>query len=256
MNIEYIAQFFHKPDRIIQKHNHACYELVYFRNGTGETVVDDGRTLIYSSNTYVIYPPFVYHTETHETDTHVLCVGFRLDTDSVIIPESGIYTDGNSRILTLISQIFIEIEKKKPYSDLFSEACLMQILVMHQRNNGDIKTTNLQLKYIIKFINENFMQDIRLDTLAEMSGYSYDYFRHLFTKEIGISPKNYIIDKRIAYAKRLLKETRISVQEIATLCGFSEVSEFSSAFRRRVGSSPLKYRQGRSIVHDYVDTLT
>ncbi len=255
MNVEYIAQFFHKPNRYIPEHNHACYELVYFRTGTGETVVEKNQTLVYSPGTYAIYPPFSYHTESHRSDTHVLCLGFRLDNDSKIVPEPGIYADPDSEVYSLIVQIFQEIEKKKPYSEMFSQACLMQLLVLHQRNLGGLSTENLQMKYIVRFINENYMQDIRLSALAEMSGYSYDYFRHLFTQEVGISPKSYILHKRISYAKQLLKESGSSISEIASSCGFSDISEFSTAFRRKVGISPLKYRQDRDYVHDDVDTL-
>ncbi len=66
----------------------------------------------------------------------------------------------------------------------------------------------------------------------ERSGYSYDHFRHMFKERTGLSPMNYIIDKRIDYAKRLIVSTDMTLSTISQECGFSTSSQFSSMFRR------------------------
>ena len=97
--------------------------------------------------------------------------------------------------------------------------------------------------YIYKYIDENFIQDIDIQTLAEMSGYSYDYFRHLFKEESGVSPKNYIIDKRINFAKKLLTESENTISEVAQKSGFSNGPQFTVIFKDRTGLSPMQFRK-------------
>ena len=77
--------------------------------------------------------------------------------------------------------------------------------------------------------------------LAALCGISEVYFRRLFQNALGISPKEYIIQKRIEYAKTLLSFGDFSVTEVSALCGYAEPCHFSREFFKRVGVSPGKY---------------
>ena len=74
------------------------------------------------------------------------------------------------------------------------------------------------------------------------------YLSHVFKREYGISPINYMISRRIDESKYLLAETDLSMSQIAQLLGFSSLSYFSQVFRKTNGISPMEYRQNsRSI---------
>lgn len=91
-------------------------------------------------------------------------------------------------------------------------------------------------------INQSFNEnDISVSSLASMCGISEVYFRRLFLKAFGVSPKEYVIQKRIEYAKSLLCSESFSVMEVAALCGYSEPCHFSREFLKRVGISPSQY---------------
>ena len=77
--------------------------------------------------------------------------------------------------------------------------------------------------------------------LAMLCGMSEVYFRRLFASCYGMSPKEYIVSRRISYAKGLLASGDFSVSEVALLCGYSEPCHFSREFTRRVGVSPREY---------------
>ena len=77
--------------------------------------------------------------------------------------------------------------------------------------------------------------------LARLCGISEVYLRRLFSLFLGISPKEYIVKKRIDYAATLLKSGDFSVGEVATMCGYSEPCFFSRDFKRRIGSCPKAF---------------
>ena len=94
----------------------------------------------------------------------------------------------------------------------------------------------------VEMLDKNFTQnDLRVSILASLCGISEVYFRSLFFNRFGVSPKEYMIQKRIEYAKALLKSGDFSVTEISMLCGYAEPCHFSREFSRRVGISPKQY---------------
>lgn len=69
------------------------------------------------------------------------------------------------------------------------------------------------------------------------------YFRKLFTKHFGVSPKQFVIDVRLQKAKQLLSEGALSVAEISEQCGFSNAYHFCRIFKQHTGSAPSEYRK-------------
>ena len=95
----------------------------------------------------------------------------------------------------------------------------------------------------IAFVNEHFSEDISVEQLAAMCGLSPYYFVRVFKKETGYTPHEYIISRRMASARYLLKYTKAPIKEICFTCGFSGESVFCNAFRKLHGMTPQNYRQ-------------
>jgi AraC-like DNA-binding protein len=94
----------------------------------------------------------------------------------------------------------------------------------------------------VDVINRQFTDnDLSISYLASLCGISEVYFRRLFLNSFGVSPKEYLIQKRIDYAKILLKSGNFSIADIAALCGYNEYCHFSREFTKRVGISPSQY---------------
>ena len=83
--------------------------------------------------------------------------------------------------------------------------------------------------------------DFSLDCAIEKSYVSPTYFRRLFKEEFGVPPKQYIIEKRMSYAAELIMTDYYSLQEVASLCGYSDYKHFSAEFKKTHGVSPSKY---------------
>ena len=79
--------------------------------------------------------------------------------------------------------------------------------------------------------------------MYEISGISSKYFETLFKKSFGRSPKEYLIDLRIDYAKELLCNEKCSVGEAALGSGYADIYHFSKIFKSKTGLSPGKFRK-------------
>ncbi|WP_127536133.1 response regulator transcription factor [Paenibacillus illinoisensis] len=92
------------------------------------------------------------------------------------------------------------------------------------------------------YIDENYMQEITLTSIAEQFNYHPSYFSEMFKEGAGISFIQYLTETRMKHATRLLKETQLSVWDITELTGFSSPSYFSARFKKVHHMSPSEYR--------------
>jgi AraC-like DNA-binding protein len=104
-------------------------------------------------------------------------------------------------------------------------------------------THDQSIQYIRKYIDEHFKERMSLLELANMSGYSYDWFRHVFKEQTGHSLTQYIILQRLRHAANQLVTTDKSVTQIAFENNFASSSQFISQFRRHNGATPSEYRK-------------
>lgn len=108
---------------------------------------------------------------------------------------------------------------------------------------GNIKATKTEtLKKVIKFIENNFHQNIRAEDTAKFAGASVSTIMHKIRKETGMTFAEYLNATRIKEAKRLLAYTDLSIGEISDRCGFSDQSYFSKVFFRHISISPREFR--------------
>ena len=115
--------------------------------------------------------------------------------------------------------------------------------MLMERTRQYVSSTHLAvITPAIEAIQESFSEkELKISHLASLCGISSVYLRRLFLNLFGISPKEYIIQKRIDYAKSLLQSINFPVSEVAALCGYSEPCHFSREFSKRVGMSPTQY---------------
>lgn len=99
-----------------------------------------------------------------------------------------------------------------------------------------------KLKKILDFIELNIEDELTLGSLADEAGMSMFYFARMFKKTTGKSPHQFILERRIKYAKYLLLETEEPLVEVALSCGWANQSHFTTAFKRLVGVTPRHYR--------------
>jgi AraC family transcriptional regulator len=82
----------------------------------------------------------------------------------------------------------------------------------------------------------------RLAELADQEGISQRHLCTLFKRATGRSPHQWLTDRRVERARDLLRDTSVSVTDVALSCGFSSSQYFCSVFRERVGTTPSTFR--------------
>lgn len=96
-----------------------------------------------------------------------------------------------------------------------------------------------------EFLNENFSRKLALSEMAAVCGLSPYHFMRAFSKTFGAPPHQYVLDLRLDFAERLLLDRRITIAEIAHLCGFSSQSHFTTIMKKYRGVTPLQVRSGK-----------
>lgn len=91
------------------------------------------------------------------------------------------------------------------------------------------------------YLVQNYTSSLTNDKLAEQTEFSTSYFRKLFSDVYGTSPLAYQQTLRISKAKEMLKSRTGSISEIAAALGYSNIYDFSRAFKRETGISPSDY---------------
>jgi AraC-like DNA-binding protein len=91
---------------------------------------------------------------------------------------------------------------------------------------------------------EHFHQGITPEDIAKQINVSYSLFRRTFKQYTGLAPSQYIQELKIQKSKELLINTELNSQEIAFQVGFENPEYFCYMFKKRLGKTPIKYREG------------
>ena len=116
------------------------------------------------------------------------------------------------------------------YSEFFADK--------HQRND--------YTETVKDYINALYMQQIRVEDIAERMNLDRRYLSRIFKQKTGKSIQEYIITVRMDEAKKLL-EKGCSVLEASQLCGYEDVCNFSKMFKSRTGVSPGKWKKHSTV---------
>ena len=88
---------------------------------------------------------------------------------------------------------------------------------------------------------EHYREAIGLNDAAEAAGVNSTYLSYLFSQEMGTGFANYLLNLRLEYAKKLLRECNLKMWQIAEKSGFNDYHYFSKVFKKNVGMSPAQY---------------
>lgn len=112
-----------------------------------------------------------------------------------------------------------------------------------------------RIKIALQVMCEKTARDLTVADVAHQIGLSPSRFEHILKSTTGRTFRHHIRGMRIRQAKRLLKDWRLSLKQIAYLTGYSSPSSFSRAFRSAVRRSPSQYRlSGAAVQHRSMET--
>jgi AraC-like DNA-binding protein len=157
------------------------------------------------------------------------------------------------RIQKLILEISDEYFADAPLSEASIYSKLIEIFVQIGRSyspnakNFD-NSVSKQREYterflsICDYINEHCSEDLTLDDVANLSGFSKFHFSRLFKQFTNVSFYKYLNKKRIESAEKLLMDKDLTITEVALRCGFSSLSAFIRMFKIIKDCTPTEFK--------------
>ncbi|MGG1637579.1 response regulator transcription factor [Paenibacillus sp. NRS-1760] len=158
-------------------------------------------------------------------------------------------------VLSFMYQFGIELSDKMLYSNELLLAsfgslsemihCLRQYVsryILEATENVSQEISNETFRAILNYVNQNYIQDISIQSLSIKFYTNPSYISQLFKKEVGETFTAYIAKLRITYACKLLGNTNLMVGEIAEKAGYQDYFYFTKIFKKVVGTTPSRFR--------------
>lgn len=123
---------------------------------------------------------------------------------------------------------------------------IFSVLIDNNTTQHVTASKNTQYNYVrksLEYIQENYMNDLNVNKLAEYMNLNRSYLCSIFKKILDTSPQNYIAQYRINKACDLLKNSSYSISDISLMIGYKDYAVFQRYFKKVTGLSPNQYRK-------------
>jgi AraC family transcriptional regulator len=151
----------------------------------------------------------------------------------------------------LVNMMINDFEASRPcalYTETLAHALAMRFL-LHADSSEHTLNSSVEplppriLRRIRDRIEADLDTELSLASLAKQSGYSRAHFLRMFRAATGLTPHQYVLERRLSTAQQLLRQSKMLLVDIALKCGFSSQTHMNDVFRKRLGVTPLKYRR-------------
>lgn len=151
----------------------------------------------------------------------------------------------NKKLGALFTQSYYAFSDYSMAAKLRVKALFIEIVVLLLEQYGCDNVSNLvhpKIKKSIKYLQDNFKQDIPVPWLAKKYNLSPKYFGSLFKIATGKTVSEFILDLRINDAKDMLIRTDMTIEEVSERVGFNNSFYFSKCFKEKEKIAPSEFR--------------
>lgn len=244
-------------------HFHPFTEFYFILDGKGKFSIED-RVIDTSKDDFFIINSNVGHSIYSSKDENLVYISFGVDSifvknllnDNDIEEDKYIYKnieEDQEYFIKSFDIINEEFNSNDIFAQSMSNAKASEFVISLLRKfkdeiviTNDIKI-NKQIDYIKNFIDNNYSEDIKLESLSKMAYMNKFHLIAEFKQSYRVTPIDYLILKRIEVTKNLLISTNHSMEEISSIVGFNSQSYFNQVFRKKVGLTPSQFRKNHRI---------
>lgn len=235
----------------VTKHIHNNWELIYCTGGKGEMVFPE-KTISYEEDSIAVIPPQLPHTNRGSegfTNIHMIMQEPSFsNTDPVII--SGLK---NGFLRDAFAAAFYYYSTTEPKNNALLPIYGQLIGTMIESMVSGETEYNEVVHQIADIILKNYPDpNFDLNECLESFSFSTEYLKRIFKQEIGMTPRQFLTERRLENAARSLAigAESSNISQIARQCGFNDPLYFSKMFKKRYGVSPKNYKQEQPAVAD------
>lgn len=260
-------------NQIPMQHYHDAYEIVFFINIDLEVFIKDTRYEIHNGDIIFINELDIHRFIYKETSTayNRYLINFKKDYIFPILKAAGIecilddlkesrYAHASTTLKERSELEFLfksMLTAKNLYSgtlpNSFQEANLKSYLLLiliriwhitknNKKQNSMTKKGKL-VKELIKFVDKNYMSEISLKMLEENFHLDRYHISHVFKDITDFSIIEYVQQRRVIEAQKMLKYSNKEIVDICFDCGFNNIQHFHRVFKKISGLTPNKYRK-------------
>ena len=244
-------------------HFHPFTEFYFILDGKGKFSIED-RVINTNKDDFFIINSNVGHSIYSGEDENLIYISFGVDSifvknllnDDNIDEDKYIYKNIENDQDYFIKSFDIineEFNSNNIFGQSMANAKASEFVITLLRNfkdeiviTNDIKI-NKQIDYIKNFIDNNYSEDIKLESLSKMAYMNKFHLIAEFKQSYRVTPIDYLILKRIEVTKNLLISTNHSMEEISSIVGFNSQSYFNQVFRKKVGLTPSQFRKNHRL---------
>ena len=244
INIGFLPSFHY--DFLPHRHNH--WEIAYYTEGSGTNYIGD-KAIPFREGCIICQPPGIEHREQSENGFKNIHLSVcHMEDFGMDIP---VFFDScNNEYRQLLLQILNCYHIRNNNWDNILHAILAVLTEYMCSWNAERRKSRF-VESCEKSIVENLSNcDFSLSERIDGIPLSRTYFMKLFKKETGLTPYDYLISKRIDYARSLLTKKHSlnwRVKDISHMCGFHDPYYFSRVFKKKTGVSPVRLRDGTAM---------
>lgn len=260
----YISKSKFENDWHSTSHFHPFTEIFFITNGQGSFHLDNAVVNVKQWDLIIINPNCLHTEKSFNKNNPLEYIVLGIDNFSLTFkePSSLVNTENTKKLYEIVNihknkdNIFAylntliqEIDAKEFDYEIACKSILNLFIIQIVRNIPSLlfleepqDKLNLECITIKNYIDSHYSENITLDSLSNLSFVNKFHLVHTFTKQIGVSPINYVINKRIDESRNLLATTNYSIRDISLIVGFSNSSYFSQMFKKITGVSPKNYR--------------
>lgn len=231
------------------------YQILYISKGKGSFKSESTKQIDIKKGHIILLFPGQWHTYCPSTDTgwNEYYIGFEgkvaddmLNNDFLNWKNQVLNVGVNEELVTLFTTAIQIAKDEKKATQQYLAGIVLHIIGMalsfSQNREFELDDSGQIIERAKVIMTENIYRQIDIQQIAANLGTSYSWFRKAFKEYTGFSPSQYFQELKLRKAKELLSETNLSIKEIAYKLDFSSYEYFLSFFKKRVGQTPLAYR--------------
>lgn len=254
-------------------HNHSYFEMVYLYQGTATNRFADTETTLYPGDVLLLNPhiPHFFYTEHPDDIAFNIFIPSNLFDQSffLLISDNGLFThffmdyvyqinqvndymlfrrdpeNDASQIFNLMIQEYINqpVGYKKAMESYLSLICVRLARAYNSRLEiGCTAKDPQKIVPIVSYIKKNYVT-ATLKSTAEHFGYSEKYLSRMIKKYTGKTFNDILTNCKLEYARELLSNSAIPIDQISTQIGYSDTSYFYKVFKKRYMQTPAQWRK-------------
>lgn len=244
LSAQYAKNFYETP-----AHFHKVIEIVYLFDDNLKMIVDDetifpGANDVVFVHNYKIHEFFLKGNEPNERFVLILPCDYTEETNKQTLPPLLNDKAFNERYIKPLFELLCFKKAELPplvqkgYINVLMGYLVSHYLLVPVKRSDDIEL----MVSILRFIDENYAENLTLDSVSSHFGYNRYYFSRLFNLYIGENLSNYIHVVRLQhFLRRKKKDKTASIASLAMDCGFESVPTFYRCFKKIYKKSPKEY---------------